>query len=211
LQIRPLIFFQRIDVAPFVAPTTQIGDTPSVLAVSWGKGDPQKDAITLVFLDEAGRFREHLKIDNLVDSETRDDFNDLIQRRRPDVIAIGGFSLTTTKLSQRLKEAVGIPTQQVDNGLGHAWGDEPRPPSGQQDMNIPVIYVHDETARIYQHSKRADEEFSALSPIAKYCIGLARYVQSPLNEYAALGADMTAISFDEDSQQLVSAAKPTQP
>ena len=142
----------------------------------------------------------------MVDPETRDEFNDLIQRRRPDVIAIGGFSLTTTKLSQRVKEAVGITTQQVDNRLGHAWGDEPRPPPpGQQDSNIPVIYVHDEVARIYQHSKRAEEEFSALSPTAKYCIGIARYVQSPLNEYSALGADVTAISFDEESQQLVSA------
>lgn len=172
--------------------------------MSWGKGDPQKDAITLVFIDEAGRFREHTKIDNLTDDELRDEFNDLIQRRRPDVIAIGGFSLTTTKLSQRIKEAVGITTQPVENGLGHAWGDAPKPPApGQQDLNIPVIYVHDEVARIYQHSKRADEEFSALSPTAKYCVGLARYVQSPLNEYAALGTDITAISFDEDSQQLV--------
>jgi hypothetical protein len=127
----------------------------------------------------------------------------LIHRRKPDVIAIGGFSLTTTKLSQRVKEAVGITTHPVENGLGQTWSDVPsRPP--QQDMNIPVIYVHDEVARIYQHSKRAEEEFSALSPTAKYCVGLARYVQSPLNEYAALGPDITAISFDEDSQQLVS-------
>lgn len=193
-----------MDVAPYVTPTTQNGDTPSVLAVSWGKGDPQKDAITLVFIDEAGRFREHTKIDNLSDEELRDEFNDLITRRRPDVIAVGGFSLTTTKLSQRIKEAVGITTPPVENGLGHAWGDAPMPPTpGQQDLNIPVIYVHDEVARIYQHSKRANEEFSALSPTAKYCVGLARYVQSPLNEYAALGTDITAISFDEDSQQLV--------
>jgi hypothetical protein len=47
------------------------------------------------------------------------------------------------------------------------------------------------------------EEFSALSPTAKYCVGLARYTQSPLNEYAALGTDITAISFDEDVQLLV--------
>ena len=186
---------------PYVTPTTQPGDTPSVLTISWGKGDPQKDAITMVFLDEAGRFREHMKIDNLVDEETKDQFRDLIQRRRPDVIAIGGFSLNTTKLSQRVKETVGKkpPPEQLQS-----WNAEPPPPPTEGDLNVPVIYAQDEVARIFQHSKRAEEEFGALSTIARYCVGLARYVQSPLNEYAALGSDITAISFDEDCQQLVS-------
>jgi transcription elongation factor SPT6 len=185
---------------PYITPTTQPGDTPSVLAISWGKGDPQKDAITMVFLDEAGRFREHVKIDNLVDEETKDQFKDLIQRRRPDVIAIGGFSLNTTKLSQRVKEAVGKkqPAEQPQS-----WGSDLPPPTPEGELNVPVIYAQDEVARIFQHSKRAEEEFGALSTIARYCVGMARYVQSPLNEYAALGSDITAISFDEDCQQLV--------
>jgi transcription elongation factor SPT6 len=63
--------------------------------------------------------------------------------------------------------------------------------------------VHDNVARIYHHSKRAPEEFSALPPNAKYCVGLARYVQSPLNEFVALGPDITAISLDKDNQHLV--------
>lgn len=41
-----------------MTPGMKLGDTASVLAVSWGKGDPHKDAITLVFVDEAGRMRE---------------------------------------------------------------------------------------------------------------------------------------------------------
>lgn len=191
---------QRIDVMPYVAPAIQPGDTPSVLAISWGKGDPQKDAITMVFLDEAGRFREHVKIDNLVDEETKDQFRDLIQRRRPDVIAIGGFSLNTTKLSQRVKETVG---RKPAAEQPQSWGSDPPQPPPEGDLNVPVIYAQDEVARIYQHSKRAEEEFGALSTIARYCVGLARYVQGPLNEYAALGSDITAISFDEDCQQLV--------
>jgi len=75
--------------------------------------------------------------------------------------------------------------------------------SNEGEVNVPVIYVQDEVARIFQHSKRAEEEFGALSTIARHCAGLAHYVQSPLNEYATLGSDITAISFDEDSQQLV--------
>ena len=57
-------------------------------------------------------------------------------------------------------------------------------------------------ARLYQHSPRADDEFSSFAPVAKYCIGLARYMQSPLNEYAALGPDIVAINFDEGDKQV---------
>jgi transcription elongation factor SPT6 len=178
------------------------GDTASVLAVSWGKGDPQKDAITLVFLDEAGRYREHAKIDNLVDDETKSEFRDLLRRRKPDVIVVGGFSMATSKLSQRVKEI--LRGEPGETG-GTTWGGEARD-SNEQAFDTPVIYVLDDVARIYQHSKRAADEFSALSPTAKYCVGLARYTQSPLNEYAALGADITAISFDEDDQHLVSSS-----
>ena len=179
---------------PYATPITQPEDTLSGLAISWGKSDLQKDAMTMVFSDEAGRFREHMKIDNLVDEETKDQFKDLIQRRRPDVIAIGGFSLNTTKLSQRVKETVGrkTPAEQPP-----PWGAEPPPPLTEGDLNDPVIYAQDEVSQIFQHSKRA-EEFGALSTIARYCVGLARYVQSPLNEHAALGSN------NEDFQQLVS-------
>jgi transcription elongation factor SPT6 len=178
----------------------QPGDVTSVLAISWGKGDPHKDAITIVYVDEAGRLREHTKLDNLFDSELRDEFIDLLKRRRPDVIVIGGFSMATTKLVQNVKKFV---RGDQSEGMNGGWGGENATPSNEQVFDIPVIYVFDEVARIYQHSKRAADEYSALSPTAKYCVGLARYTQSPLIEYAALGSDITAISFEEDDQQLV--------
>jgi transcription elongation factor SPT6 len=105
--------------------------------------------------------------------------------------------MATTKLAQRVKIVIGGKgdPQSSENG----WGDAGTP--NQQAFDIPVIYVFDDVARIYQHSKRAADEFSALSPVAKYCVGLARYAQSPLNEYAAMGADITAISFEEDDDQ----------
>ena len=188
-----LIFQQRIDVAPYITRELRPGEsTSSVLAISWGKGDPHKDAITLVYVDEAGRMREHTKIDNLHDSDNTDEFIDLLTRRKPDVAVVGGFSIATLKLMHRVKELFrGSPNQDGD------------PLRGEGAFDIPAIYVHDDVARIYQHSKRAADEFSALSPTAKYCVGLARYVQSPLNEFAALGPDITAISFDEDNQHLV--------
>lgn len=177
------------------------GETASVLAVSWGKGDPHKDAITLVCVDEAGRLREHTKIDNLYDTEMVDEFVDLLKRRNPNVIVIGGFSVATLKLASLVKKTIGGPSAQPEEENG--WGNPP-PTTNGQTFSIPVIYVHDHVARIYQHSKRAAAEFSALSPTAKYCVGLARYTQSPLNEYAALGVDITAIAFEEDYQHLVS-------
>jgi transcription elongation factor SPT6 len=182
-----------------MTPGMKMGDTASVLAVSWGKGDPHKDAITLVFVDEAGRMREHTKIDNLYDPEMVDEFVDLVKRRSPQVIVIGGFTVTTLKLAHLVKRVINGPNSQQDNVNG--W--ENPPPTNWQPFDIPVTYVHDDVARIYQHSKRAEVEFSALSPTAKYCVGLARYIQSPLNEYATLGADITAIAFEEDDQYLV--------
>ncbi|KAJ7632692.1 transcription elongation factor SPT6 [Roridomyces roridus] len=180
---------RRIDVAPFTVPGMK-EDRPSVLAASWGKGDPHKDAITLVFLDARGRMRESTKLDNLVDAEMRDELVDLLRRRKPDVIVIGGFNMTTSKLSARIKEIVGS----LRDGASA---------ESEQIANTPVIYGFDEVARLFQHSQRANAEFSSSSMIGKYCVGLARYVQSPLNEYAALGSDISAVNFDPINQQLI--------
>lgn len=168
------------------------GETPSVLAVSWGKGDPKQDAISVVFLDEEGRLRDHTQFDNLVDTEYQDEFKDLLRRRRPDLVVIGGFSMATAKLSQRVKEL--IRPRLNENG---------EPSAEEQRNETPIIYMHDAVARLYRNSDRASEEFPALGPVQRYCVGLARYAQSPLNEYAALGPDIVAITFDDGDQHSV--------
>lgn len=172
------------------------------MALSWGKGDPQKDPILAVFLDDAGRLREHARFDNLIDPDNRSEFNGLVSRRKPDVIVVGGFTIMATKLLDRVKEVLGQPQEDQNGGGLGGWGDEDNGASSSK-RPVPVVFVPDEVARIYQHSKRAVDEFSVLPPIGRYCVGLARYAQSPVNEYAALGADLVAITFDED-QQLVS-------
>jgi transcription elongation factor SPT6 len=168
-------------------------DVPSVLAISWGKGDPLKDAIHLVFLDEAGRMREYTKIDNLQDSEMVDEFTDTLKKRKPDVIVLGGLSISTLKLTRRVKEI-------LKGGDIMVRG----PAINGQAFDIPIIYVFDDVARIYQHSSRAAGEFSALSTTARYCVGLSRYAQSPLNEFAALGSDISAITLEDEDQHLAS-------
>lgn len=167
-------------------------DAPSVLALSWGKGDPLKDPVHLVFLDEAGRMREYTKIDNLQDSEMVEEFTDILKKRKPDVIVVGGMSISTLKLTRRVKDI-------LKGGDIMVRG----PAINGQAFDVPIIYVFDDVARIYQHSNRAVDEFSALPTTARYCVGLARYAQSPLNEFAALGSDIAAITLEED-QHLVS-------
>ncbi|CAE6448974.1 unnamed protein product [Rhizoctonia solani] len=289
---------KRVNMAP-CRPKDLVGpdDVPSAVALSWGKGEPNKDPIHFVYLDEEGRFREHLRLDNLSDSDNRQEFLDLLKRRKPDVLIVGGFTVATKHLMSRVREALGIPEPDEEGGDsggagaaaassstpapasqsggwgaqsggdsggggwgsqnnagGGAWGSEnnaggsawggdqaseaggawgggsggggggnstwgggdnssggDKPTNQSKDTSsarngedrLPeLVYGHDEVARIYQHSARAENEFSALPLVARYCVSLARYVQSPLNEYAALGSDLTAISFAE-AQHLI--------
>ncbi|KAF7304824.1 Transcription elongation factor Spt6 [Mycena kentingensis (nom. inval.)] len=179
----------RINVAPLMVRGMK-GDLPTVLAISWGKGDPHKDLITAVFLDPRGRMREHIQLDNLSDPAPRDELVDLLRRRQPDVIGISGFNMTTTKLMIKLKEIV---RNLAADGSAES----------EHFQNTPTIYIQDEVARLYQHSQRAKDEFSSYPLEAKYCVGLARFVQSPLNEYAALGADVSTLSLVAFDQQFV--------
>ncbi|KAG9097196.1 Transcription elongation factor spt6, partial [Ceratobasidium sp. 370] len=280
---------KRVNVAP-CRPKDLVGpdDVPSVIAMSWGKGEPNRDPIHMVFLDEEGRFREHLRLDNLSDSDNRQEFLDLLKRRKPDVIVMSGFTVATKHLMSRVREALGMPEIDPDTAApggapaptpapasqsggwggqdggslgggwgaqsdaggggwgdqgsqaGRGWGDEgggggggggwgdsndtsgsggrgesggDKPTSQSHnagntsgrngDERLPeVMYGYDEVARIYQHSPRAEAEFSALPLIARYCVSMARYVQSPLNEYAALGSDLAAITYIE-AQHLI--------
>ena len=52
-----LTLTQRVDQAPFKAFGVAPGETPTALAISWGKGDPHKDPIFLVYADEKGEIR----------------------------------------------------------------------------------------------------------------------------------------------------------
>lgn len=253
------------------------------MAVSWGKGDPQKDAVHIVVLDEEGYLRDHLKLDNLLDEELKEQFTKLVERRNPNVIVVGGFTASTKKLMDQVKLLVHGPpdpseTKAAPNGQssskqqasssepngnwsaptndswgaagsqsndpwgapasrssnadpwggaatgdwasGAASGDWSNPSSEQtpaanpapssperpkakekskekEERKTPIIYVNDEVARMYQHSKRAEDEYGRIPLLGRYCVGLGRYAQSPLNEYASLGSDLAALSFDE--------------
>ncbi|KAF7294872.1 Transcription elongation factor Spt6 [Mycena indigotica] len=174
----------RVDVTP-VTVTGMKEDRPSVLAISWGKGDPHRNVITVVYLDPRGRMREQTQLDNLTVGKFRDEFIDLLRRRQPDVIGISGFNMTTVKLMMKVKEIIHELSTEASS-------------DAKRFENAMIIYVRDEVARLYQHSQRAQDEFSGYTTDTKYCIGLGRYVQSPLNEYAALGSDISTLLLLSD-------------
>lgn len=182
---------------------------PRVLAVSHGVGDPRKSEVVTVFLDEQGRFLEHATFDTLrapsqgalaqraealergesVPEDARERFVALLKRRRPDAIVVNGFSARTAEL----KAAVG---DLARTALHERVQDEGLAGLAVEHARADVISVFDDVARLYQHSERAAHEFPELSVLARYCIGLARYAQSPVNEFAALGSDLSAVQFD---------------
>jgi transcription elongation factor SPT6 len=178
-----------------------------------------------VFIDESGRVRETVKLDNLEikhasafdqqneqgeSSKPADDFKEFVQRRKPAVIVVGGLSYSTHRLTKNVKALITtLAEETIKQDEEEAGGRRPEQSEQEReqslkDATIPVIYVSDNVARIYQHSLRAQQEFPTQPTTGRYCIGLGRFAQSPIHEFCALAADISAITFNEDSQNLVS-------
>lgn len=198
---------ERVTVAPYQAKGQEKGDVPRVLAISQGRGDNKRDPIHMVMLNQRGRFLNHEKLFDL----TLGDLGELvnyIQKYKPDVVVVGGFTPSTLRLQflvrQALEKVSSLRTEAINE-------DEDLSQEEKQEAidraDIKPIYVHDDVARLFQNSKRATTHFAELPLVARYCLGLARYVQSPLCEFASLGQDITAITYDSN-QKLVSCSLP---
>jgi transcription elongation factor SPT6 len=158
-----------------VVPGTTEGEEvlPRVVAISHGPGS-SKDAIQVVYVDDKGRFIEHKKLDNLRDRTPQEELLDLLERRHPDVVVVGGFSVATRRLLEQTESIV----------------KEHRESNGDQ---VSVIMTNDEVAKLYQSSKRGIDDHPKAYEITRYCISLARTIQNPINEYAGTGADLVGI------------------
>ncbi|GAA5895330.1 hypothetical protein JCM5296_002377 [Sporobolomyces johnsonii] len=196
----------RVDAAPWCRDdgTMEPGQTPSVLALSHGFGDPKRDSVVAVYLDSDGHFREHLVLDRLnnMEESQHEAFAELLKRRRPQVVVVGGFSPNTRILMADFRQfAANVSRENLEAAMDEDDEDEEQLSPDERHRRrearaaFESTYVNDEVARIYQNSQRANVEFSELSTVAKYCVGLARYAQSPLNEYAALGPDLAALTY----------------
>ena len=182
-------YSKRLDQAPFKPKGLVLGTTPRVLAISNGMGDAAKDPISWAWVEEDGRILEHGKFGNLArDDSQREAFAEVVQRRRPDVVGVSGFSADTHKLIKDLEGLIN------DKGLMGPEYEDPDTNDYRSDL-LEVVVVNDEVARLYKDSPRAVADHPNLNPVTRYCVGLARYLQNPLKEYAALGKDVASLSF----------------
>lgn len=198
-------FSQRLDQAPYKPKGMVLGTIPRVLAISNGEKPINGDFyIHWVWMEEDGRPVETGKFTRLqvgdkdrgtADSEDVERLVELVERRQPDVIAVSGRCPDTRKLYKQIcdivdkKDLRGAPYTDDD-------GKEVSDP-------LEVLMVNDETARAYAVSERASQDF----PVKKdhltcYTAGIARYVQNPMKEYAALGKDLVQIQFAPGQQYL---------
>jgi transcription elongation factor SPT6 len=189
-------YSKRLDQAPYQPEGMVLGTVPRVLALSNGNGDPGRDPVMWAWVEEDGRVLEHGKFDNLIrDNNSREKFVELVQRRKPDVLGVSGFSVDTHKLIVSLRELI------AEKELR---GAEAEDPDTGEDKSKPleVIVVNDEVARLYKDSPRAAMDHPNLGSLTKYCVGLARYLQSPIKEYAGLGKDIISLPFHPCQQLL---------
>ncbi|KAF2762407.1 transcription elongation factor-like protein spt6 [Pseudovirgaria hyperparasitica] len=194
---------EKLDQAPYKPKGMMLGTTPRVLALSNGRGVPGRDAICWAWVEDNGRVQENgkfvdLRLGNpdkyIPDGKDVANLIELVKRRKPDVLAVSGFSVETKKLFKELQDIIDkfdIQGPEYENEDGHDVTDK-----------LEVIIVNDEVARLYHNSKRSELEYPGLPPTTRYCIAIAKYLQSPVKEYASLGVDITTIPFDPN-QDLV--------
>ncbi|KAL6859661.1 transcription elongation factor Spt6 [Trichoderma novae-zelandiae] len=182
-------FYRKLDQAPYKPKGMILGTTPRVLVLSNGGGDPTRDPVCWAWVEEEGRVLEQGKFGNLGrDEAQRESFVELVRRRRPDVIGVSGWSADTHKLVRDLEGLVS------EKGLMGAEFEDPETNDYRTEL-LEVVVVEDEVARLYKDSPRAIAEHPSLNPVTRYCIALARYLQNPMKEYAALGKDVSSLSF----------------
>lgn len=189
-------FLVKVDQAPFTPVGYDKGTRPSVLALSFGKGD-YDSAVVGALVHDNGRVGELFKLDNnpLRDRENdekfagqlKEFFDHNLRSSKPDVIAVSGYNTISKRLFDSVRQFVETNNITVD------VPDE----SAESQLLVPVIWGQDETARLYQNSERSRVELSDKPILVKYCVGVARYVQNPLLEYVALGEDIVSLNLYE--------------
>ncbi|CUM62536.1 uncharacterized protein PRCAT00000087001 [Priceomyces carsonii] len=190
-------FSARVDQAPFTPFGYDKGTKPNVLALSFGKGDFDS-AVVGAFIRDNGKIDDFFKSENnpIRDRENEEKFSGQLKEffdksllyQKPDVIVVSGYNAHSKRLYDTVRSFV------ENNDVRANIEDLPdisNPPLVQ------VIWCQDETARLFQNSERAKVELSDKPTLVKYCVGLARYVQSPLLEYISLKDDILSLTFFE--------------
>ncbi|KAF2726305.1 transcription elongation factor spt6 [Polychaeton citri CBS 116435] len=186
----------KLDQAPFKPKGMILGTSPRVLALTNGSG-ARDHAIFWAYIEENGRCLENGKFEDLrlgnadkyvSQGKDVDALVELVDRRKPDVIAVGGMSVETRKLYKDLQDIV-----EKHDLRGNTYEDDE---DRETSDPLEVMIANDEVARLYHESERAAIEHAGLPKWTRYAIAMAKYLQSPMKEYAALGRDITSIRFD---------------
>ncbi len=182
---------------------------PKVLAITQGDGDPRREPVRTVLLDSKGRLRRTAVFAHLQEPKEeeqgiddrqrrkapaenpRADFLALVKEYQPDVIVVGGFNPSMLELRRNVRQIA----DQAENELAEEF--EETSAEERALSQIDVISTYDDVARLYRHSQRAADEYPELNVTGRYCLALARYVQSPIQEFTALGDDISAIQIYE--------------
>lgn len=179
------VFAKKLDQAPFKPRGYEKGTVPRVLALSAGQADFRRDAVVGVFVDEEGRVAERAKLGAPQTQEFSNALAEMVKRRTPDLIAFSGQTVQSNRLKSVIEEAVKT----------HGLEAEGEP--------LEVRWVQDEVACLFRNSAAALVELADSPSLERYCVALARYVQSPLLEYLSLGREIKAIPM-VDFQNLIS-------
>jgi transcription elongation factor SPT6 len=192
-------YYNKLDQAPYKLKNAPLGSVPNALCLSNGKG-ARGDAIMWAYIENDGRVLEQgrlveMRLGNpergIPEGQDIEKLVDVIQRRRPDVIGVSGFSVETRKLYKDIQDIIS------QRGLtGPTYEDEDT--NQERSEPLEVIMVNDEVARLYHNGPRAIAEFPKFPALTRYCIALGRYLQNPLAEYASLGKDIVSIPFIKD-------------
>ena len=159
---------------------TYADDPPRVLSLTF-VGPYFNPSIRGAVIDEDGRLKEHWLIPNIAErqqdgrndmlkegSQSRQDFVKKLNTIRPDYIAIAGFHPNIKMLHNLVRDVL----------------------DGDKDMALkrkpPCDIVDDDVGRVFRNSARARLEFPTLDEEGRYLVALARKVQDPTMEYAAL-------------------------
>ncbi|KAK5942448.1 Transcription elongation factor spt6 [Knufia obscura] len=189
-------FSRKLDQAPYQPRGMKKGTIPRVLALSLGGGQSGRDPVSWAYVSDDGRVLENGSFTelqpgneerNIADGKDVAALIEVVRRREPEIIGVSGWTPETRKLIANLEEIV----------RNHNLRGAPYPDEDDRDRSDPleVVVVNDEVARQYKSSAKAKEQHPGLPELTLYCIALAKYLQDPLKEYAALGNDLVSITF----------------
>jgi transcription elongation factor SPT6 len=165
-------FYHKANMAPFRSPSDPTA-VPKILALTCGR-DIRDSPNVAVFANSSSQISNTLTFGDLRNDQSKQDLYNFISKCNPDAAVISGLHYCTKRFYNDISKIVDEYSQ-------------------NNSTQLPLFWQTDETARLYQNSKEALADFPNSSAYLRYCVSLARYCQNPVNEYAALGSDLTRI------------------